>query len=122
MLCSAYAACIVKSKLEFDVIFGPAYKGIPLSAGIAAALYAEHGIDIGFAYNRKEAKDHGEGGNLVGADITGKRCLLVDDVISAGTAIRESKVILDAGGAVLAGVVVALDRQERTGKDGELSA
>jgi len=109
---SAYAARIVASKLEFDVVFGPAYKGIPLAAGICAALFSEHGVDVGFAYNRKEAKDHGEGGLLVGADIAGKRCLLVDDVISAGTAIRESKGILDAAGAMLAGVVLALDRQE----------
>lgn len=121
-LCSAYAACIASCKLEFDVIFGPAYKGIPLAAGIASALYAEHGIDVGFAYNRKEAKDHGEGGTLVGADVAGKRCLLVDDVISAGTAIREAKAILDAAKATLTCVVIALDRQEKTGKDGELSA
>lgn len=120
-LCSAYAARIAASGLQFDVIFGPAYKGIGLASGIAAALFAEHGVDVGFAYNRKEAKDHGEGGNLVGADVSGRRCLLVDDVISAGTAIREAKDILDAAGAVLIGVVVALDRQERTGKDGELS-
>jgi len=120
-LCSAYAARIAASGLAFDAIFGPAYKGIPLAAGVAAALYSEHGIDTGFAYNRKEAKDHGEGGTLVGADVKGKRCLLVDDVISAGTAIREAKAILDAAEATLAGVVVALDRQERTGKDGELS-
>lgn len=120
-LCSAYAARIVACKMEFDVIFGPAYKGIPLAAGVAAALYAEHGLDVGFAYNRKEAKDHGEGGHLVGADVAGKRCLLIDDVISAGTAIREAKAILDSANATLAGVIIALDRQERTGKDGELS-
>lgn len=120
-LCSSYAARVSASRLDFDVVFGPAYKGIALAAGVAAALYAEHGIDVGFAYNRKEAKDHGEGGLLVGADVSGKRCLLVDDVISAGTAIREAKAILDSAGATLAGVVVALDRQERTGKDGELS-
>lgn len=121
-LCSAFAARIVESGIEFDVIFGPAYKGISLAAGVAAALYAEHGIDKGYAYNRKEAKDHGEGGSLVGASISGKRCLLVDDVISAGTAIREAKAILDGGKAMLTGVVVALDRQEKTGKDGELSS
>mmetsp|Transcript_52489 Transcript_52489/g.96707 ORF Transcript_52489/g.96707 Transcript_52489/m.96707 type:complete len:551 (-) Transcript_52489:95-1747(-) len=120
-LCSSYAARIAASGLDFDVVFGPAYKGIGLAAGVAAALYTEHGIDVGYAYNRKEAKDHGEGGLLVGADVSGKRCLLVDDVISAGTAIREAKGILDSAGAFLAGVVVALDRQERTGKDGELS-
>lgn len=121
-MCSAYAARIVASGVEFEVIFGPAYKGIPLASGIAAALFSEFGVDVGFAYNRKEAKDHGEGGTLVGASVAGKKCLLVDDVISAGTAIREAKEILDAAGATLAGVVIALDRQERTGKDGELSA
>lgn len=120
-LCLAYAERIAKSGVKFDVVFGPAYKGIALAAGISATLYSEHGLDVGFAYNRKEAKDHGEGGNLVGADIAGKRCLLVDDVISAGTAIREAKAILDAAGAILAGVVVALDRQELTGADGDLS-
>lgn len=120
-LCSAYAARIVGCKMEFDVIFGPAYKGIPLAAGVAAALYTEYGLDYGYAYNRKEVKDHGEGGCLVGADIAGKKCLLIDDVISAGTAIREAKDILDKGKAALAGVVVALDRQEKTGKDDALS-
>mmetsp|Transcript_33172 Transcript_33172/g.72335 ORF Transcript_33172/g.72335 Transcript_33172/m.72335 type:complete len:520 (-) Transcript_33172:332-1891(-) len=120
MLCSTYAARIAASGMEFDVIFGPAYKGIALAAGIAAALYEEHGLDYGFAYNRKEAKDHGEAGTLVGAAIAGKRCLLVDDVISAGTAIREAMAILSAAGASLAGVVVALDRQERTGGADEL--
>jgi len=94
---------------------------IALASGISAALFSEHRIDVGFAYNRKEVKDHGEGGNLVGADINGKRCLLVDDVISAGTAIRDAKKILDMAGAKLVGVVIALDRQERTGADGELS-
>jgi len=120
-VCSAYAARIVASGISFDVIFGPAYKGIALASGISAALFSEHGIDVGFAYNRKEVKDHGEGGNLVGADIEGKRCLLVDDVISAGTAIRDAKAILDKAAARLVGVVIALDRQERTGVDGELS-
>jgi len=120
-LCSAYAARIVASDLKFDVIFGPAYKGIGLAAGVAAALFSEYGLDYGYAYNRKEVKDHGEGGSLVGADVAGKRCLLIDDVISAGTAVREAKAILDGAKAELAGVVVALDRQERTGKDGELS-
>jgi len=121
-LCSAYAARIASCKLEFDVIFGPAYKGIALAAGVASALYNEYGLDYGYAYNRKEAKDHGEGGCLVGADVAGKRCLLIDDVISAGTAVREAKNILDGAKAELAGVIVALDRQERTGKDEELSA
>lgn len=120
-LCSAYAARIVAARLKFDVIFGPAYKGISLAAGVAAALFTEYAIDVGYAYNRKEPKDHGEGGVLVGADVVGQRCLLVDDVISAGTAIREAKGILDQHGATLVGVVIALDRQERTGKDEELT-
>jgi len=120
-LCSSYAARIASSSLKFDVIFGPAYKGIGLAAGVAAALFSEYGMDYGYAYNRKEVKDHGEGGCLVGADVAGKRCLLIDDVISAGTAVREAKAILDGAKAELAGVVVALDRQEKTGKDGELS-
>lgn len=119
--CSAYAARIASSDLNFHVIFGPAYKGIPLAAGVASALHMEYGIDAGFAYNRKEAKDHGEGGVLVGADVAGKRCLLVDDVITAGTAVREAQAILVAAGATLAGIVVALDRQERTGAENELS-
>jgi len=120
-LCSAYAARIVSTKLEFDVIFGPAYKGIGLAAGVAATLWTEYGLDYGYAYNRKEVKDHGEGGVLVGADVKEKRCLLIDDVISAGTAVREAKSILDAANGLLCGVVVALDRQERSGKDGALS-
>lgn len=120
-LCSAYAARIASCNLEFDVIFGPAYKGIPLAAGVAAALYTEYGLDYGYAYNRKEVKDHGEGGSLVGANVAGQRCLLIDDVISAGTAVREAKNILDAADAKLAAVVVALDRQERSGKDDALS-
>merc|ERR1712100_663573 len=107
---------------EFDIIFGPAYKGIALAAGVAAALYKEHGLDYGYAYNRKEVKDHGEGGSLVGANVAGKRCLLIDDVISAGTAVREAKAILDSASGILAGVIVALDRQERSGQDGALSA
>merc|ERR1719223_560787 len=120
-LCSAYAARIAACDFEFDVIFGPAYKGISLASGVAAALYQEYGLDYGYAYNRKEVKDHGEGGSLVGADVAGKRCLLIDDVISAGTAVREAKTILDGAKGILVGVVVALDRQEKSGKDGELS-
>mmetsp|Transcript_30775 Transcript_30775/g.70579 ORF Transcript_30775/g.70579 Transcript_30775/m.70579 type:complete len:516 (-) Transcript_30775:52-1599(-) len=122
-LAAAYADCIATNlKLDdFDIVFGPAYKGIPLAAGIAGALYLDHGRDYGYAYNRKEAKDHGEGGMLVGANVKDKKCLLVDDVISAGTAIREAKGILDGAGAKLAGICVALDRQEKTGADDELS-
>ena len=113
-LFEAYAAAIVASGLDFDVIFGPAYKGIPLCAGVAAAL-AKRGVTARFAYNRKEAKDHGEGGTLVGADVAGKKVLLVDDVISAGTAVREATGILKQAGAVLVAVCVAVDREEVTG-------
>lgn len=121
-LCSAYAARIATFKCDFDVIFGPAYKGISLASGVASVLYTEYGLDYGYAYNRKEVKDHGEGGSLVGANVAGKRCLLIDDVISAGTAVREAKAILDSASGILAGVIVALDRQERSGQDGALSA
>ncbi|KAJ9446929.1 Orotate phosphoribosyltransferase [Diplonema papillatum] len=115
-----YATAIVNSGLEYDVIFGPAYKGITLGAVTATALY-EMGINKPFTFNRKEAKDHGEGGNLVGAPLAGKKVLVVDDVITAGTAIRESKAIIEAAGGQICGVVVALDRQER-GKETKASA
>ncbi|MBD3670429.1 MAG: orotate phosphoribosyltransferase [Gammaproteobacteria bacterium] len=114
-----YAQAIVDSGIDFDVLFGPAYKGIPLAATSAVALADHHHRDIPYAFNRKEAKDHGEGGNIVGSALTG-RILIIDDVITAGTAIRESMDIISAHGAEPAGVVIALDRQER-GK-GELSA
>jgi len=114
-----YAEAIVSSGIEFDMIFGPAYKGIPLAASAAIALADEHDLDVPYAFNRKEAKDHGEGGNIVGAELQGK-VLVIDDVITAGTAIRESVDILDAAHADLAGVVISLDRQEK-GK-AELSA
>lgn len=115
-----YADAIVASGLEFDMLFGPAYKGIPLVAAVAVALSEHHGLDYPWAFNRKEAKDHGEGGALVGAPVTG-RVLVVDDVITAGTAIREVAGLLDAiEAAQLAGVAVALDRQERG--QGTLSA
>ena len=114
-----YAAAIVDSGIEFDVLFGPAYKGIPLGTATAVALAEHHGRNVPFAFNRKEAKDHGEGGSIVGAPLKGK-ILIIDDVITAGTAIRESMDIIDAEGAKPAGVVIALDRQEK-GK-GELSA
>jgi orotate phosphoribosyltransferase len=107
----AYAAAIRTSGLDFDMLFGPAYKGIPLAAAAAIAL-ARGGRDLPWAYNRKEAKDHGEGGTLVGAPLAG-RVLIVDDVITAGTAVRESLGLIRAHGAHAAGVVVALDRQER---------
>lgn len=107
-----YADAIAASGLDFDMLFGPAYKGIPLATATATALAQQHGRDLPWCFNRKEAKDHGEGGTLVGAPLRGK-VLIIDDVITAGTAIRESKAIIDAHGAELAGVALALDRQER---------
>jgi len=115
----AYAAAVVNSGLEVDMLFGPAYKGIALAAATAMALADEHGLDLPWAYNRKEAKDHGEGGVLVGAPLKG-RVLIVDDVMTAGTAVRESLALIRAQGATPAGVLIALDRQERG--QGELSA
>ena len=114
-----YAEAIISSGIEFDMIFGPAYKGIPLAASAAIALADHHDRDIPYAFNRKEAKDHGEGGSIVGSPLQGK-VLVIDDVITAGTAIRESVTILDAAGAELSGVVISLDRQEKG--SGELSA
>ncbi len=114
-----YAQAIVDSGTAFDVLYGPAYKGIPLAAVTAAALYDHHGIDVPYAFNRKEAKDHGEGGSIVGHQLKG-RVMIIDDVITAGTAIRESMQVIQAEGATPAGVVIALDRQERG--QGELSA
>lgn len=107
-----YAASIEQSKLQFDMIFGPAYKGIPLGTAVCSALYQLQQVNVSFAYNRKETKDHGEGGNIVGAVLAGK-VLVVDDVISAGTSIRESMQWITAAGASIAGVAIALDRQER---------
>ena len=106
-----YAQAIVDSGIEFDMLFGPAYKGIPLAASIAIAL-ADLGRNVPFAFNRKEAKDHGEGGTVVGAALQG-RVLIVDDVISAGTSVRESVELIKAHGALPAGVVIALDRMEK---------
>ncbi len=114
-----YAAALVDSGIEFDVLFGPAYKGIPIATTTAVALADHHDVDAPYCFNRKEAKDHGEGGNLVGCKLEG-RVMLVDDVITAGTAIRESMELIQANKADLAGVLVAIDRQEK-GK-GELSA
>lgn len=114
-----YAQVIVEQALEFDVLFGPAYKGIPLVAAIAVALSTEHGIDKPYAFNRKETKAHGEGGSIVGAEIHGN-VLIVDDVITAGTAIREAVDIISAEGGRTSSILIALDRQER-GR-GELSA
>ncbi len=114
-----YAQAIADSGIAFDVLYGPAYKGIPLAAVTAAALYDQHGRDIPYAFNRKEAKDHGEGGLIVGHDLQG-RVMIIDDVISAGTSVRESMEIIKAEQATPAGVVIALDRQERG--QGERSA
>ena len=108
----AYAAAIIDSGVAFDLLFGPAYKGIPLGAAIAIALYREHGRDVPFCFNRKEAKDHGEGGDLLGAPLHG-RVLIVDDVISAGTSVNESMQVIARAGATAAGVMISLDRQER---------
>jgi len=113
-----YAQAILASGLPFDMLFGPAYKGIPLAAGTAIAL-AEQGRNVPYCYNRKEAKDHGEGGTTVGAALQG-RVLIIDDVISAGTSVRESIDLIRAAGAEPCGVVIALDRMERG--QGELSA
>jgi len=107
-----YAQAISDAAPDYDVLFGPAYKGIPLAAATGIALADHHDRDVPFCFNRKEAKDHGEGGNLVGAPLAG-RVLIIDDVITAGTAIRESLAIIADAGASAAGVVIALDRQER---------
>jgi orotate phosphoribosyltransferase len=107
-----YAAAIVASGLAFDMLFGPAYKGIALAAATAMALSVDHGRNVPFAFNRKEAKEHGEGGSIVGAPLAG-RVLVVDDVITAGTAVRESLGLIRAAGAHAVGVALALDRQER---------
>jgi orotate phosphoribosyltransferase len=114
-----YARRIVDSGVQFDVLLGPAYKGIPLAATTAVALAEHHGLDVPFVYNRKEAKAHGEGGKLVGAALQG-RVLVIDDVITAGTAVREVIGMINEAGAQLAGVAIGLNRQERGA--GELSA
>jgi orotate phosphoribosyltransferase len=117
-LCQFYAQAILASGVPFDMIFGPAYKGIPLAAGTVIAL-AEQGRNVPYCFNRKEAKDHGEGGTTVGAKLQGK-VLIIDDVISAGTSVRESIELIRAAGATPCGVLIALDRMERG--QGELSA
>jgi orotate phosphoribosyltransferase len=111
-----YASSIVESGIEFDVLMGPAYKGITLAAATAIALSEHHGINVPYCFNRKEAKAHGEGGSLVGAPLQGK-VLIIDDVITAGTAIREVMSILEQVGAEAAGVVIGLDRKERGKSD-----
>ncbi len=114
-----YAAAIAASDVKFDMLFGPAYKGIPLATLTAASLVEQQDIDVPFAFDRKEAKAHGEGGNIVGAPLAG-RVLIVDDVITAGTAVREAYQIISAAGAEVAGLIISLDRQERG--QGALSA
>ncbi len=114
-----YAAAVADAGIEFDMLFGPAYKGIPLAALTAAALAEHQDIDVPWSFNRKEAKAHGEGGNIVGAPLEG-RVLIVDDVITAGTAVREAYQLISQGGASVAGLVISLDRQERG--QGSLSA
>jgi orotate phosphoribosyltransferase len=107
-----YADAIIRSGVEYDVLFGPAYKGIPLAASCAVALHEKHGLDVPYCFNRKEAKTHGEGGNIVGAPLAG-RVLIIDDVMSAGTAVREAMKIIKDAGAQPAGVAISVDRQER---------
>lgn len=111
-----YAAAIVESGIEFDVLFGPAYKGITLAAATSVALAEQHDLDVPYCFNRKEAKSHGEGGTIVGAPLEG-RVLIIDDVITAGTAIREVMAMVDAADAQPAGVVIGLDRKERGNTD-----
>ena len=111
-LASCYAACIKESGLDFEVLFGPAYKGIILAATVAEALYRDYGICVDYAFNRKETKAHGEGGAVVGAALAGRRVMIIDDVITAGTAVSASMALLQAEKARVVGLVLALDRQE----------
>lgn len=119
-LAEFYAQTLIDSGIEFDMLFGPAYKGITLASATAVAL-ANKGRDVSFAFNRKEAKDHGEGGTMVGAKLQG-RVVIIDDVISAGTSVRESVDMIRAAGATPCAVLIALDRMERSGADNALSA
>jgi len=119
-LAQFYARTLLDSGVEFDMLFGPAYKGITLASATAVAMAAE-GRNVAFSYNRKEAKDHGEGGTIVGAKLQG-RVVIIDDVISAGTSVRESVAMIRAAGATPCAVLIALDRMERSGKDDALSA
>ncbi len=116
-LAGCYADAVDAAAVDFDLLFGPAYKGIPLATALACE-YARRGRDLPLAFNRKEAKAHGEGGSLIGAPLAGRRVLIVDDVITAGTAIREALDIITTAGGTVAGIVIALDRQERIG-DGD---
>lgn len=119
-LASFYAQTLLEAGIEFDMLFGPAYKGITLASATAVALSTK-GRNVPFAFNRKEVKDHGEGGSIVGAKLQGK-VVIIDDVISAGTSVRESVELIRGAGAIPCAVLIALDRMERPGKDGELSA
>ena len=118
-LAEFYADAIAESGIEFDLLFGPAYKGIPLAAITASALYQSHQLNLPYAFNRKEVKDHGEGGSIVGAELSG-RVMIIDDVITAGTAIREAITLIEAHDARVCAVTIALDRQEKG--QGEISA
>ncbi len=120
-LAGCYADAVDAAGLDFDLLFGPAYKGIPLATALACE-YARRGRDLPLAFNRKEAKAHGEGGSLIGAPLAGRRVLIVDDVITAGTAIREALAIIREAGGIPAGIVIALDRQERVHEDATASA
>lgn len=120
-LANFYAQALLDSEIKFDMIFGPAYKGIPLAAATAIAISQKISKPIPFCFNRKEAKDHGEGGTLVGAPLSGN-VIIIDDVITAGTSVRESVNIIQSAHAKPAGVLIALDRMERSGYDSELSA
>lgn len=120
-LAACYADAVEAAGLEFDLLFGPAYKGIPLATALACE-FARRGRDLPLAFNRKEAKAHGERGLLIGAPLAGRRVLVVDDVITAGTAIREALGLIRDGGGIPAGIVIALDRQERAGDDDPCSA
>ena len=120
-LAACYADAIEAAGLEFDLLFGPAYKGIPLATALACE-FARRGRDLPVAFNRKEATTHGEGGSLIGAPLAGRKVLIVDDVITAGTAIREALTIISAAGGNTAGIVIALDRQERVREDANASA
>jgi orotate phosphoribosyltransferase len=120
-LAGCYADALEAAGVEFDLLFGPAYKGIPLATALACE-YARRGRDLPVAFNRKEAKAHGEGGLLIGAPLAGRRVLIVDDVITAGTAIREALGQIAEGGGTVAGIVIALDRQERVAEDSHESA
>ena len=120
-LAACYADAIDEADVEFDLVFGPAYKGIPLATALGCE-YARRGRDLPLAFNRKEAKAHGEGGNLIGAPLQGRKALIVDDVITAGTAIREALAIITGAGGTPAGIAIALDRQERVREDDTRSA